>query len=198
MGMGLRGMVWGLWESQAEFNDFVLWWEVRGGQGLLGLGVRWEEPHFWVVTAVKDLPQLSPAAALAVTFLGYVRVGWEGMRPLPAQTILDFLCSQTQHSTWVCPLGWSCGRWCRTGVPGFPSASPARCNTTAHPFALSGSQCPIPVPEPSFKPQNHDPSASPHLSRYLSLKQTSSWMDGHTQPIHLTAGPSWRSPWKHS
>lgn len=141
MGMGLRGMVWGLWGSEEEFNDFVLWWEVRGGQGLLGLGVRWEEPHFWVLTVVKDLPQLSPAAALAVTHFGICQGGLGGNEaPSSPKRPWFPVLPDNQHSTWACPLGWSCpicGRWCRTGVLGFPSASPAWCGATAHPVAPS-------------------------------------------------------------
>lgn len=105
-----------------------LWSEVRGGQELLGFGVRWEEPHIWVVTAVKDLdlPQLTPPVFLAVTYFG-IETGWIGTKRghFQPKAFYAFLCSQHRNSEAPepCPLGWSCpicDRWCRTKFPEFP------------------------------------------------------------------------------
>lgn len=85
------------------------WCEVRGGQGLLGLGVRGEESHFWVVAAVKE-PGSAPADPtrffLAVTYFG-IEAACQG------DLELNEAPSSPNHSMISCDKlsvspGWSC------------------------------------------------------------------------------------------
>lgn len=121
--MGLRGIVWGLWGSEGDFNDFValVWGERRAG--VPGAWGQMRRISFLGCCCCKGTwicPSWPDQVFLAVTYFG-IEAACQGdleVNEAPSSPNHSMIsCDKLSVSPgWSCPI---CDRWCRTRFPVF-------------------------------------------------------------------------------